>query len=123
LIGVGDTAEIGRFDCYEEQYVIETITGPYNQDLCVLYGTPIDVISGVQPTITQTFECGCCACTRFLVTPVPAFSSVTIEYKDCEGVIQTDTIATPQSYFVFQATYIQIILGNATITRVSCFEP
>lgn len=106
--------------CATQQTVTTTLTGPFDEDLCVMYGTT-PVITFGKASLVHRQDCGCCTedCNTYNVIGISG--SATVEYIDCSGVTQTDTFTVSGSTFCCKTnTTPQIIGGSGFVGFVSC---
>lgn len=105
------TVTVRYESCTDQQVVENTFTGPFDESLCVVYGTTPDIIFG-KANLVQTQNCGCCIqeCNTYQLFGI--VGSVTISYTDCFGVVRED-IYTP-----FSGTLVNV-KNNTTPTVVS----
>jgi len=109
-----------RYESCAEQAVDEqTFTGPFDESLCVVYGTTPDIIFG-KADLVHIQDCGCCSqeCNTYRAFGISG--SVTISYIDCLGVEQTDTFSTETFFCCKNNTTPTVISGTGFIGFGSC---
>jgi len=117
LIG---TVTVEYDSCATQQSVTSTFTGPFDEDLCVMYGTT-PVITFGKASLVHRQNCGCCIedCNTYTVLGISGSS--TVEYIDCSGVEQTDTFTVSGSTFCCKNnTTPQVVSGTGFVAFGIC---
>jgi len=95
LIG---TVTIRYTSCADQEVIDYIITGPFDETLCVVYGTTPEIIFG-KASLVQSQSCGCCTqdCNTYRIFGIAG--SATVQYIDCAGVQQTNTFTVSDTLF------------------------
>jgi hypothetical protein len=119
ITSLSGTTTVSFESCRDQAVVEETFTGPFDEDLCVVYGTIPEIISG-KASLVERQDCGCCIqdCNTYRVFGISG--SVTISYIDCLGVEQTDTFTTETFFCCKNNTTPTVISGTGFIGFEAC---
>lgn len=117
LIG---TVTVRYESCSAQAIVEQTFTGPFDEDLCVVYGTIPEIIFG-KASLTQRQSCGCCTQNCNTYQTFGVVGSVTISYIDCDGLENIETFTgDDQGFCVKNNTTPIVTAGTGFFSFYSC---
>lgn len=104
--------------CALQQTVTTTLTGPFDESLCVMYGTT-PIITFGKASLVHAQDCGCCVddCNTY---KIKASTPTTVSYIDCLGVEQTNTTSVDLLICCKTNTTPNVISGTGIILFESC---
>lgn len=115
-------ATIGWYDCTTMSYNEQFYSAPFDESLCVMYGTTPEVKDG-DAILTQQYTCGCCApdtCVAWSLTITGLGSSAEVYYRDCEGNYVTETFFNSTTICSYSKFSPQIISGSGILKFRNC---
>jgi hypothetical protein len=114
------TVTVRYESCAEQAVVEQTFTGPFDESLCVVYGTTPDIIFG-KADLVHYQTCGCCSqdCNRYVVFGIEGI--LEFSFIDCSGFEETAYFAINGSTFCCKNnTTPTVISGIGFIGFDSC---
>lgn len=112
-----------RYESCADQAVVEsTFTGPFDENLCVVYGTTPDIIFG-KADLVHVQNCGCCSqdCNTYTAHFTGGLSGTLIfSYIDCLGVEQITYTVVTTNFCCKTNTTPQVVSGPGFISFLGC---
>jgi hypothetical protein len=108
--------------CVTQTTETVTFVSPFDETLCVMYGTIPIIVSG-RGSLVKSQNCGCCAeqCNTYQANFTGGIGdTLVVSYIDCLGVQQTLNTTANQSICCKINTSPQIVSGPGFINFVSC---
>jgi len=87
------TVTVRYESCTDQSVVEQTFTGPFDESLCVVYGTSPDIIFG-KASLVHLQDCGCCIQDCNTYTAHATSGSIDVSYTDCSGVNTSFTLSS-----------------------------
>lgn len=117
LIG---TVTIRYTSCAQQAVIDYTVTGPFDETLCVVNGSIPQIIFG-KASLTQSQSCGCCTqdCNTYRIFGIIGYAVV--QYVDCSNVQQTNTYTVSDTLFNVKNNTTPIVIeGTGFIGFYGC---
>ena len=105
------TVTVRYESCTDQAVVEQTFTGPFDESLCVVYGTTPDIIFG-KADLVHYQNCGCCIQECNTYTAHATSGSIDVSYINCGGVESSFTLPSGTANFCCKSNTTPVITSG-----------